>query len=861
MPEPSFTEFFRRAAGHSPHPWQEALASLPLADRLIRIPTGFGKTAGTLLTWAFHRCLRHDLRWPTRLAFCLPMRVLVEQTAASTAEFLAKAQLSEVGVHVLMGGRECEDWYRYPEAPAILVGTQDMLLSRALNRGYASRRARWPMEFGLLNQDCLWVMDEVQLMDVGLATSGQLQAFRRAAHKSAVRPSATWWMSATLQREWLEKSPETRTHLPDLSPISIPAQDRRGVLWEGVEKKLEVYTGKVDDKALPKLITERHAKANGAAGPTLVVVNKVDRAVAVFEGLQKLAKKELKGVDLRLVHSRFRPRERAGWREAFLNRAACAPGTNRIIVSTQVVEAGVDLSAGLLITDLAPWPSLVQRFGRAARWGGAAEVLVLDTMPKDDKQAAPYSADELDAARDALGQCSDVSPSGLESFEEAHPELRPRLYPYDPAFLLLEQELRDLFDTTPDLSGDDIDISRFIRTGEERDLHVAWFEVPPKGAPPQDLRPSRDALCPVPFLKAREWLSDRSKRAWTWDWVDGSWRRANPRDLYPGQTVVVDAGAGGYSVTNGWAPSAPGPIDVVAADPRREDLADSAHDDDALSAAPYKTICTHAAEVAQTAATICDSLQVGQGIQAPVTLAARHHDDGKAHPGFASDIVGEGRPARPDLAKAPDHAWKSGPKRHLMPDGSHRPGLRHELASTLALFAVLQRHSPRHPALLGAVAELLEATGVGLPPPSTGTSPTPAESELLALDGPTFDLVAFLICSHHGKIRVSWAATPADQAAGATQVHGVCTGDTLPSIQVPGSTGCSLLPESKLTLAPASIGLSPETGRAWTDRVLDLLDRHGPFALAWMEAVLRAADQRASALTTPDPLLGKEVKP
>jgi len=33
-----------------------------------------------------------------------------------------------------------------------------MLLSRALNRGYASGRARWPVEFGLLNQDALWVM-------------------------------------------------------------------------------------------------------------------------------------------------------------------------------------------------------------------------------------------------------------------------------------------------------------------------------------------------------------------------------------------------------------------------------------------------------------------------------------------------------------------------------------------------------------------------------------------------------------------------------------------------------------------------------------------------------------------------------
>ncbi len=60
----------------------------------------------------------------------------------------------------------------------MLIGTQDMLLSRALNRGYALGRARWPLPYGLLNNDCLWVFDEVQLMGSGLATTAQLAAFR-----------------------------------------------------------------------------------------------------------------------------------------------------------------------------------------------------------------------------------------------------------------------------------------------------------------------------------------------------------------------------------------------------------------------------------------------------------------------------------------------------------------------------------------------------------------------------------------------------------------------------------------------------------------------------------------------------------
>ena len=40
----------------------------------------------------------------------------------------------------------------------------------------------------------------------------------------------------------------------------------------------------------------------------------------------------------------------------------------RIVVATQVVEAGVDISARTLVTELAPWSSLVQRFGRVARY-------------------------------------------------------------------------------------------------------------------------------------------------------------------------------------------------------------------------------------------------------------------------------------------------------------------------------------------------------------------------------------------------------------------------------------------------------------------------------------------------------------
>ena len=78
-----------------------------------------------------------------------------------------------------MGGEDAGSWDLFAEKDAILIGTQDMLLSRALNRGYGMSRYRWPMHFGLLNSDCLWVIDEVQLMGCGLATTTQLQGFRQ----------------------------------------------------------------------------------------------------------------------------------------------------------------------------------------------------------------------------------------------------------------------------------------------------------------------------------------------------------------------------------------------------------------------------------------------------------------------------------------------------------------------------------------------------------------------------------------------------------------------------------------------------------------------------------------------------------
>jgi len=910
----TFNKFFCDLSLHGqPHDWQSGLAADDRCmNRLIRISTGFGKTQGVLAAWLWNRMQRQDDRWPRRLVWCLPMRVLVEQTEHEAREAMARVGLlwdgssdrtGKIGVHLLMGGVDAGDWHLYPEHCAMLIGTQDMLLSRTLNRGYAAPRARWPMEFGLLNQDCLWVMDEVQLMDVGLATSAQLQAFREDTANSGKmsRPCRTWWMSATLQHGWLRKSPDTLDMAASLSQTAIPAGKRTGHLWDNVHKPCRLETIG-DSKKLAELVATQHIETGrGAKGPTLVVVNTVDQAVQVFEALQK--NKALKGSDLRLVHSRFRPHERASWREEFLNRDASSPNTDRVIVATQVVEAGVDLSAGLLITELAPWPSLVQRFGRSARWGGEAQIIVADFSAADDKKAVPYTKDELDAARDALGLLQDVAPLHLERFEEQHTEILPRLYPYEPKHLLLRHEIEELFDTTPDLSGADIDISRFIRSGEERDLHVFWAAVPER-APDRILKPTREALCAVPFLKARDWLCGRESgntkaprlkknmRAWVWDWLDGRWRQAERRDLYPGQTVLVDADCGGYDTTRGWMPDS---TDPVAVTPVQEQLkavkkcwslkggqwaltekkvrkvaadeeADAAQDSEELSVhQQWQTIAIHGRETGICARQIAQEL--APALADLFDIAGRWHDAGKSHPAFQGSMRLENqRPQRTDLAKAPDAAWPCHYSRmYFISPTERRGGFRHELASTLALFAVLRRHKSDHEALLGPWRELLQKAGmVPESDPPNDESPNPLEREILALNAKQFNLLAYLVCAHHGKVRLAWHASPADQqtADERPRIRGIRDGDTLPPLVLAAADRTlHELPDTFLDLAPATAGLNPRTGAGWTERVLSLLDHYGPFTLAWLEALLRAADQRASRRTdVRDELLNPEVK-
>ncbi len=793
----NFEEFFLAATGNSPYPFQSRLACgapapvdatnasrhLSCQSQLISVPTGMGKTAAVALAWLWNRVHLRSGQWPRRLVYCLPMRTLVEQTCdviRCWIENLVKVGLiapdRRPRVVVLMGGEaldgDAKDWDIHPEKDAILIGTQDMLLSRALNRGYGMARARWPMHFSLVSNDALWVLDETQLMGVGLATSAQLQAFRtRSTH------THTWWMSATLQTSWLE-TPDTRKMLATLPPAVTASPPT------GISKPLTVVPA-CDDKGLATLIA-----AFPLTGITLIILNTVKRARAVFEALSR-NKVLAPRVDLHLVHSRFRPAERNVWRSRFLSRDAPLERP-RIIVATQVVEAGVDISADILVTELAPWTSLVQRFGRAARYGGSARVLVLDIT--EERNASPYNLPELEASRSELSLITDVSIESLARHEESlPPERRAALYPYAPNFLLLRHEVDELFDTTPDLSGADLDISRYIRSGLDTDCQFAWVDAPP--AP--DYAPLPDELCAAPVDEARRFTEMRKNVVWRWDYLDGEWKPARREDVHPGATLVALASAGGYSEQVGFDPASRKPVKVVPRPANSLNVADSRQDSEALSIrGSTQTIREHGQQV------LAELRTIGLELSPVLEHAALWHDLGKAHPAFQSLI--RDNPGQ-DLAKAPADRWL---RTYKVSDTDLRPGFRHELASALALLDLRDR----------------------LPVQFTDED---------------FDLLLYLVAAHHGKVRARLTAVPADQEHPVTHggermpVRGLMEGDLVPGTPLD-------LPDALISLDPAGIGFSPRTGASWTERVLGLLEKHGPFRLAYLESLLRAADCRAS---------------
>lgn len=129
----------------------------------------------------------------------------------------------------------------------------------------------------------------------------------------------------------------------------------------------------------------------------LWVCNTVAEAIAIYD--------EALDMNLQvtpwLYHSRFRYKDRVKLQEQVIQQFR-QPGPV-LIISTQVCEMSLDISADLLVTALAPFPALIQRLGRLNRYADGNRppglCLIYDFTCLENR---PYPRLDLDLAQKAL---------------------------------------------------------------------------------------------------------------------------------------------------------------------------------------------------------------------------------------------------------------------------------------------------------------------------------------------------------------------------------------------------------------------------------------------------------------------------
>lgn len=146
-------------------------------------------------------------------------------------------------------------------------------------------------------------------------------------------------------------------------------------------------------------------------GKVLWVLNTVDEAIALADS------KEAKRAGVLLYHSRYRYVDRVERHKALI--AAFDPEQNAgpaLAITTQVAEMSLDLSADLLVTQLAPIAALIQRLGRLNR--RATEHDPWPFLVYEPKSPHPYKQDQLDEAEDWLGKLGDGALSQRDLIEK-----------------------------------------------------------------------------------------------------------------------------------------------------------------------------------------------------------------------------------------------------------------------------------------------------------------------------------------------------------------------------------------------------------------------------------------------------------
>ncbi|MEM4360580.1 MAG: CRISPR-associated helicase Cas3' [Candidatus Anstonellaceae archaeon] len=355
-------------------------------------PTGIGKSEISLY-WALKQAKEKNLK---KIIYVLPFKVLIDDLFKRFKEYLGeenvdkwdsdwieddilKALTQEIDRSKNLNLDEIFNFYKinreYFLKSPVIITTADQILSSFFNI------RRYPIRLGLFKESA-FVFDEIQ----GYGENLRFFIYRFIENTCLENPVLI--MTATPPSEIEEKNKITL--LKDFEIF----RDKKW--WEEIYKKRMVKvkiikTKNFDIKELKGHIDEILTKKKRIA----IIVNTVNSCVEIFKELKKNFENK---IDMLILHGSLRSSDRDNAIKRILD-----PNANPfLLVSTQVIEAGIDVSFDYMIRQIAPYPSLVQSLGRVNRKGEYedSEFCIIAFQNEEDKKiiemAKPYDINEID---------------------------------------------------------------------------------------------------------------------------------------------------------------------------------------------------------------------------------------------------------------------------------------------------------------------------------------------------------------------------------------------------------------------------------------------------------------------------------
>lgn len=368
---------------------------------ILKAPPGSGKTEAVLSAY-IHCAIKRSCPWFS-VIYALPTRSLVFAMSRRFSSALQVAGVWPATVTMNYSGLLAPSPFLEGD---IAVSTYDTLLYAFYGSVTPGYHILLPMS---KVSGSLVVLDEVQLLQDVHWFALTLLPYHVGSLLSFGADVVL--MSATIPSVLEERLRETLKGrgLAEIREVEAKESPARGRI------DVEVREGALPEgEELVKVLKDLTSR--GDALPALIVLNTVAKAARVY---QTLAGSGL-DAEVLLLHSRLRAKARKHVEELFESPEAAARrgGDQRVIlVATQVVEAGLDLDVRLLLTELSPVDSLIQRLGRCARKRDGFALVYKD--PGGGRHIYPRSllertAAALEAARGDLSEAV----SRLDSAQE-----------------------------------------------------------------------------------------------------------------------------------------------------------------------------------------------------------------------------------------------------------------------------------------------------------------------------------------------------------------------------------------------------------------------------------------------------------